>query len=128
MYIDTHLHCSKKEGTQPDELIQNAKEVGVSCFIVSCVDRESILEGLELAHSYDSIYLAVGFHPEYASEIQEQDLKKLDSIIIGIKKIKRFKNNFLRNNYFLLKNIIFLLLFIREMQFPILMISFRSIP
>ncbi len=81
MYIDTHLHCSKKEGTQPDELIQNAKEVGVSCFIVSCVDRESILEGLELAHSYDSIYLAVGFHPEYASEIQEQDLKWLESIL-----------------------------------------------
>lgn len=81
MFIDTHLHLSEKEGICPDEFIQNAKEAGVSYLILSCCDKDSIVEGLSLIEKYDCLFLSVGFHPEYAKDVSEEDLLWLKDIV-----------------------------------------------
>jgi len=70
MYIDTHLHLSYNEGVNPKEFIENAKSVGVSYLILSCCDKKSILEGLELIKQYDNLFLSIGFHPEFVAEVE----------------------------------------------------------
>lgn len=87
MFIDTHLHLSEKEGVRPDLFIQNAKEAGVSYLILSCCDKESIIEGIELSKKYDCIFLSVGFHPEFASSITNEDIVWLRSILDTCPKI-----------------------------------------
>jgi len=87
MFIDTHLHLSEKEGVEPSEFINHAKQAGVSYFILSCCDRESILEGLSLVNQYDFIFLSIGFHPENADDISKQDLKWLEDIIQHCSKV-----------------------------------------
>lgn len=81
MFVDTHLHLSQKEGVAPSEFIRRAKDAGVSRFVVSCCDKESIVEGMDLAKEFDGIYLAVGFHPEVVAEIGEEDLLWLESLL-----------------------------------------------
>lgn len=87
MFIDTHLHLSYKEGVCPEEFIEHAKNKGIDTFIVSCCSKESIMEGLELAKKFDSLYLAVGFHPEEVSNIREEDIVWLENIIKSNTKI-----------------------------------------
>lgn len=80
MFIDTHLHLSYKEGIKPALFINNALESGVGCLILSCCDKESILEGLEFIKEYDNLFLTVGFHPEFVSSVQEEDLVWLKEV------------------------------------------------
>jgi len=83
MFIDTHTHLSNNFGIEPSVFIDNAKEVGVNKIIVSCCDKESIIEGLELINKFDNIYLTVGFHPEEANNIKENDIDWLEDIVIN---------------------------------------------
>lgn len=83
MFIDTHTHLSNSFGIEPSIFINNAKEVGVNKIIVSCCDKQSILEGLELINKFDNIYLTVGFHPEEANNIKENDIDWLEDIVIN---------------------------------------------
>ena len=81
MFIDTHLHLSEKEGICPDQFIQNASQSGVDYLILSCCDKESIVEGLSFLEKYDCLFLSVGFHPEYAKDITDQDILWLKEVI-----------------------------------------------
>ncbi len=87
MFIDTHLHLSKNEGISPELFIKNAENVGCQAFIVSCCSKESIIEGIKLAHQFDHLYLAVGFHPEEVEKVSEEDLLWLAKIIEKEKRI-----------------------------------------
>lgn len=81
MFIDTHLHLSYKEGINPKEFIENAKNAGVRYLILSCCDKKSIIEGLELIKKYDNLFLSIGFHPEVVSEITSEDYEWLKDIV-----------------------------------------------
>ena len=74
MFIDTHTHLSYNYGVNPKEFIENAKKNNVNKIIVSCCDKESIIEGLELINEFNNIYLTIGYHPENANEIIDEDL------------------------------------------------------
>ena len=87
MFIDTHTHLSNSFGIEPSVFINNAKEVGVNKLIVSCCDKESIIEGLELINKFDNIYLTVGFHPEEVNNIKENDIDWLEDIVISNSRI-----------------------------------------
>lgn len=93
MFIDTHLHLSYKEGVNPDIFIQNATSANVNRLVVSCCDKESILEGLELVKQFDNVFLTVGFHPEFTDSINDDDLEWLKEIaktcskVVGIGEI-----------------------------------------
>lgn len=87
MFIDTHTHLSCNYGTNPSEYIKNAKDVLVNKIIISCCDKESIKEGLELIKKFDNLYMTIGFHPSEVNNINDLDIKNLESIIINNPKI-----------------------------------------
>ena len=79
MLTDTHCHIFKGDYDDIEQLIQNAKNNNVSRFINNATDKQTILETIELANIYDSMYAAIGFHPEFADSITTDDLKFLES-------------------------------------------------
>lgn len=80
MYIDSHLHLSN-EDYDIDEVIRNAKENDVRYFITGGTNKENNLCDIELSKKYKEIYITLGYHPEYADEITEEDLKLLEKQI-----------------------------------------------
>ena len=87
MFIDTHTHLSYNYGVNPKEFIENACNVEVNKIIVSCCDKESILEGLELIKEFDNIYLTIGYHPENAGKVTDEDLIFLEDIVKTCSKV-----------------------------------------
>lgn len=93
--IDTHCHLNKEYYDDIDKIVENAKKAGINKMIVSSCSKENFEENLELARNYKgTIYLTISYHPEYASEIEEDDLMYLEKIyeenkdlIVGIGEI-----------------------------------------
>ena len=81
MYIDSHLHLSN-EDYDIDEVIKNAKENDVKYFITGGTNKENNLCDIELSKKYKEIYITLGYHPEYANEITEEDLKLLEKQLL----------------------------------------------
>ena len=77
MYIDSHLHLSN-EDYDIDEVIKSAKENDVKYFITGGTNKENNLCDIELSKKYEEIYITLGYHPEYANEITEEDLELLE--------------------------------------------------
>lgn len=89
MMIDTHCHLDLCDYPDIDEVINR---MGKNIMFVSGVNRDSINEVISLCNKYDNIYGTIGFHPEYASSITDEDLKWLEEKlsnpkIIGIGEI-----------------------------------------
>ena len=74
MYIDTHLHLSN-EDYNIDEVIKRAKASDVNYFITGGTNKENNLCDIELSKKYEEVYITLGFHPEYADIITEEDIK-----------------------------------------------------
>ena len=85
MLIDTHLHLVN-EGYNIEEVIKNAKLVGVDYLIVSGSDLIDNKLNIELL-KYDNIFLSVGFHPSSVSEIGEDDFLFLENTIKNNKRV-----------------------------------------
>jgi len=81
MYIDSHLHLSN-EDYDIDEVIKRAKENDVNYFITGGTNKENNLSDIELSKKYKEVYITLGYHPEYADEITEEDLELLERQII----------------------------------------------
>lgn len=80
MLIDTHLHLSN-EDFNIDEVLKNAKEENVNYFITGGTNKENNLSDINLSLKYQEIYITLGYHPEYASSITEEDLILLEEQI-----------------------------------------------
>ena len=64
MIFDTHCHLNSEELLpRLEEVLESAKKVGVEKYLVVGWDKASSLKAIELAHQYDFIYAAIGFHP-----------------------------------------------------------------
>ena len=81
MYIDSHLHLSN-EDYDIDEVIKRAKENDVRYFITGGINKENNLCDIKLSKKHKEIYITLGYHPEYADEITEEDLELLERQII----------------------------------------------
>jgi len=81
MYIDSHVHLSKKDYNDIDEVINRAKQKKVAYLIVSCCSMNEIKEGLNLLNKYENIFLTIGLHPSEADIYNEQDICEIKSII-----------------------------------------------
>jgi len=81
MYIDSHLHLSN-ENYDIDEVIKRAKENDVNYFITGGTNKENNLCDIELSKKYKEIYITLGYHPEYADEITEEDLVLLEKQMV----------------------------------------------
>ena len=74
--IDTHSHIYSEEfDADGDEVIQRAKEAGVTKIVLPSVDAQSLPRMLELEAQYpDYCYAAVGLHPESVKENYQIEL------------------------------------------------------
>ena len=64
MIIDTHCHLDDpRYDDDLDEVLKNAKNVGVEKFIIPGADSKTLERAVEIAEMYDSVYFAVGVHP-----------------------------------------------------------------
>lgn len=81
--IDVHCHINHKDFVnRVDEYINNAKKVGVTTFLVSGWDVDSSISAAELSERYACVYASVGIHPSDALNANENDLDKIESLII----------------------------------------------
>lgn len=79
MLFDTHAHLNDQEAFPDVEpALARAREAGVRRIVVPGYDRASCLRALALAEQHPAIYAAVGFHPNDAASVTEQDLADLE--------------------------------------------------
>ena len=81
MYIDTHCHLFKEYYSNIDDVIKDGMGEGVTKFIINGCDMKSNMEVLELAHKYDNVYAAIGFHPTELDDFKEEDFDWLEEHI-----------------------------------------------
>ena len=73
MYYDTHAHYdSEAFDADRDELLANMVNEGVGLIINPGCDLVSSRAAIELAHRYDHVYAAVGWHPEEVNKLTQE--------------------------------------------------------
>lgn len=72
MFFDTHAHYDDEWFNEDrHQLLASLPEAGVELVVNAGCDKASSLASLELAHQYDFIYAAVGWHPHEARSWDE---------------------------------------------------------
>lgn len=82
MIFDTHCHLNSEELYERlDEILENAKKVGVDKFLVVGWDKQSSFKAVEIAHRYEGIYAAIGFHPTDIDGVSEEDYNETMALV-----------------------------------------------
>lgn len=83
MLADTHCHLDFSDfDADRTEVIQRAREAGVSCFITIGTTLETSHNALALAEAHEDVYATVGIHPNEAGQLEDgyiELLRKLAS-------------------------------------------------
>ena len=78
MFFDTHAHLDDKQFDEDrDKLIRILGAMGVSNLTNIGSRMETSYSSIKLAEEYDIIYAAVGVHPHYTKDMDEDDLQQL---------------------------------------------------
>lgn len=81
MLIDTHCHLDFSVfDSDRDLVVSSCKKQNVTSIVVPGVCRKHWQRILLLCRQYDFLYPALGLHPCYAADHQEEDLQKLAEI------------------------------------------------
>lgn len=76
--FESHCHLNDDQlYSKIDEVILRAKNAGVTKMVVVGWDYKTSLRAVEIAHTYDFIYAAVGFHPENVYDITKEQLHEI---------------------------------------------------
>lgn len=83
MFIDTHLHLSTEDYHEDEikDVLAQAKANGVEKYIVCGCSRNEIKNVLQMYIDKEDIYLAIGYHPEFADILNKKDLEILEKIV-----------------------------------------------
>jgi TatD DNase family protein len=84
MWIDTHCHLDAHEfGAMPDSLdvAARAGQAGVSMIVIPAVERGNFDVVKEVAHGAPNACYALGIHPIFVPQAQEQDLVLLRRLV-----------------------------------------------
>lgn len=85
MWIDTHCHLDAAEfDADRDAVRQRARDAGVSLCVIPAVERANWHKVRDLAHRYHDVY-ALGIHPLYVPQAQDDDLQALDDLLTASK-------------------------------------------
>lgn len=87
MFTDTHLHISDNFGVNPDLYIKNAINADVKLLIASFCEKDDIMLSTKFVEKYNNLYASIGYHPEVANRIVENDFEILEELIKNNKKI-----------------------------------------
>ena len=79
MFVDTHCHFEKQYYENFYEIINNAKESGVGLLIACGCSKSANIEALDVASNYDNIYTTIGYHPDQATVVTDDDLAELEN-------------------------------------------------
>ncbi|MDE5539805.1 MAG: TatD family hydrolase, partial [Bacilli bacterium] len=74
MFTDTHCHIFSEYYNNIDEIITNAKNVGISRVINNGCNHKSNIEVLSLIEKYPNMYGAIGIHPEEVETYKKEDI------------------------------------------------------
>jgi TatD DNase family protein len=81
LLIDTHAHLDMPEfEADLPQVIQRAKQAGVSVIITVGTDPASCRRTIEIAEAYPSIFAVVGVHPHSAADVSNRDLESLKEL------------------------------------------------
>lgn len=81
MLFDTHAHLNDARFDEDRaQVIQRAKDNGVSLIVNVGYNHETITETIQLAETYDWIYAAVGWHPNEAHHCDDQALSRIEEL------------------------------------------------
>ena len=80
MIFDTHCHLNSEELLpRIEEILESARKVGVDKFLIIGWNKESSLKAVELAHQYEGLYAAIGFHPTDIDGVSDEDYNEVMS-------------------------------------------------
>ncbi len=80
MFIDTHAHLDDVKFDDKSAVVKAYETAGVKLVVNMGCDLKSSKDSLALSERFNSVYFAVGFHPEYAEEFSEDGLKTLKQL------------------------------------------------
>ena len=79
MLIDTHVHLNNKDlYLKIDEVMLEAKYVGVKKFFVVGYDLETSKLAIEIASKHEECYAIIGFHPTEIKHYKDEEYKWLE--------------------------------------------------
>ena len=82
MIFDTHCHLNSEELYERlEEVLESAKKVGVDKFLVVGWNKESSFKAVEIAHRYEGIYAAIGFHPTDIDDVSDEDYHETMALV-----------------------------------------------
>ena len=82
LLVDSHAHLDGKQFSNDlDETIERATSNGISHILTIGCDLESSKNSIIVAEKYQNIFAAVGVHPHDATEINDDALQKLRSML-----------------------------------------------
>lgn len=88
--VDTHAHIHFEDyGPDPDEVLADARKVGVSKVMVVGCDLPTSKKGLEFAAKRSGVWAAVGIHPHEAKDFLSQANAKQQLSDLVMKKLKQ---------------------------------------
>lgn len=79
--IDTHFHLGSDDFLNPSEVLERARQEGVGPFIISGCNRKGIEEALQLVSQFEDVYASIGYHPEVADLVRDQDILFLEEAL-----------------------------------------------
>ncbi len=81
MLVDSHCHLQDSQfEADRDEVLDRARQAGVSAFVVIGTDLESSWRAVDLADSHSDVYAAVGVHPHDAKDLDDRTLGALERL------------------------------------------------
>jgi TatD DNase family protein len=88
LLIDSHAHLDSQQfAGDRSEVIQRARDNGISAIVSIGCDLDSSRSNAELANRHDDIYAAVGIHPHDASQLDSSIIEELRQLALGNDKI-----------------------------------------
>ena len=92
MFVDTHCHFEKQYYDNFDQVVNNAKDNEVDILIACGCSKSANEEALLVSKKYSNIYTTIGYHPDQASIIFDEDIDLLEhqlhnNKVIGIGEI-----------------------------------------
>ena len=79
--IDTHAHLTDKIYNSPQELIENAKLLGVNKIITVGCNEETSFMGKDIADANENVFFTVGVHPSDCAFLTDELIEKLLPVI-----------------------------------------------
>lgn len=71
--VDTHVHLTDPQFSDPSIIIENARAAGVCQMIAVATDAQSSKESVKLAECFPEVFAAVGIHPNSCHQATAED-------------------------------------------------------